>query len=218
MGAACASSAVTRHRLDQRRAVELRRCVARPASTPATSQTNATTAAPTAVPRRRFTSSTWLVSTGASRSLSRKAEAPRCPRQRIREASSVVVPSPQRRVHAYGYPSSRQSGTTRSGRGQVPAPPILHRIRTVFRAPALAVLAVLAAGPAGVAHAPRGGAFLYVFPDRALDVYAVGSGRVVQHIRLPDAHAIHGVAAAPRTSALFLSVGGNGGANGTGAV
>jgi len=96
--------------------------------------------------------------------------------------------------------------------------PILIGIRSVLGAPALLLVALLVLGPAGAATPPRSGAYLYVFPDRALDVYDIGSGRRVEQFSLPDAHAIRGVAAAPRTSTLFLSVGGNGGANGTGSV
>jgi DNA-binding beta-propeller fold protein YncE len=63
------------------------------------------------------------------------------------------------------------------------------------------------------------GRYLYVFPDRGLDVYDIAAGhRLVLHVDLPQAHAMRGVAAAVSTHRLFLSVGGNGGANGNGSV
>jgi DNA-binding beta-propeller fold protein YncE len=63
------------------------------------------------------------------------------------------------------------------------------------------------------------GRYLYVFPDRGLDVYDIAAHhRLVVHLEIPQAHSLRGVAAAVRTQRLFLSVGGNGGANGNGSV
>src|SRR5438552_6564120 len=63
------------------------------------------------------------------------------------------------------------------------------------------------------------GRYLYVFHDRGLDVYDIAANnRLVLHDDLPQAHALRGVAAAIPTHRLFLSVGGNGGANGNGSV
>jgi DNA-binding beta-propeller fold protein YncE len=63
------------------------------------------------------------------------------------------------------------------------------------------------------------GRYLYVFPDRSLDVYDIAARhRLVLHVDLPQAHALRGVAAAMSTHRLFLSVGGNGGDRGNGSV
>ncbi len=81
-------------------------------------------------------------------------------------------------------------------------------------------LTVVLAG-AGQTAAPHldTGRYLYVFPDRGLDVYDIAAHqRLVLHLDLPEAHAMRGVAAAIPTHRLFLSVGGNGGANGNGSV
>jgi DNA-binding beta-propeller fold protein YncE len=72
-----------------------------------------------------------------------------------------------------------------------------------------------------VAAAPElsSGRYLYVFPDRGLDVYDIAaSNRLVLHVDLPQAHAMRGVAAAIPTHRLFLSVGGNGGDRGNGSI
>jgi DNA-binding beta-propeller fold protein YncE len=88
----------------------------------------------------------------------------------------------------------------------------------------LALVAVMAAAGCGTpprTSAPRlsTGRYLYVFPDRGLDVYDIAAGhRLVLHLDLPQAHAMRGVAASASTHRLFLSVGGNGGANGNGSV
>jgi hypothetical protein len=59
----------------------------------------------------------------------------------------------------------------------------------------------------------------YVFPDRALDVYDIDRGhRLVARWSVPDAHSLRGVAVSPRTGRLYLSVGGNGGSSGAGAL
>ena len=59
----------------------------------------------------------------------------------------------------------------------------------------------------------------YVFPDRGIDVYDIDHGhRLVARWSVPDAHALRGVAASPRTGRLYFSVGGNGGESGTGAL
>jgi DNA-binding beta-propeller fold protein YncE len=89
--------------------------------------------------------------------------------------------------------------------------------RTLIVAAALAVLFVAAPHSAG--HHLQAGRYLYVFPDRGLDVYDIAAHhRLVLHVDLPQAHAMRGVAAAISTHRLFLSVGGNGGANGNGSV
>jgi DNA-binding beta-propeller fold protein YncE len=89
--------------------------------------------------------------------------------------------------------------------------------RTLIVAAALAVLFVAAPHTAG--HHLEAGRYLYVFPDRGLDVYDIAAHhRLVLHVNLPQAHALRGVAAAISTHRLFLSVGGNGGANGNGSV
>lgn len=63
------------------------------------------------------------------------------------------------------------------------------------------------------------GRYLYVFPDRGLDVYDIAArNRHVLHVDLPQAHAMRGVAAAIPTHRLFLSVGGNGGDRGNGSI
>ena len=59
----------------------------------------------------------------------------------------------------------------------------------------------------------------YVLPDREVDVYdAAPPFRLVGRWRLPQAHALRGVAPSPATGRLYLSVGGNGGSSGTGSV
>src|SRR6185503_484201 len=59
----------------------------------------------------------------------------------------------------------------------------------------------------------------YVFPDGGVDVYdADRRWSLVERISLPDARDYHGVAASPRRHMLFLSVGGNGGSSGHGAL
>lgn len=92
----------------------------------------------------------------------------------------------------------------------------------------VAVAAALVALLAGCGSAwrsqplvPRPGLqrYEYVLPDREVDVYAIGDGfRRVARWRLPQAHALRGVAPSPATGRLYLSVGGNGGSSGTGAV
>jgi DNA-binding beta-propeller fold protein YncE len=90
--------------------------------------------------------------------------------------------------------------------------------RTLIVAAALAVLFVAAPHTAGHHHL-EAGRYLSVFPDRGLDVYDIAAHhRLVEHVDLPQAHAMRGVAAAISTHRLFLSVGGNGGANGNGSV
>ena len=59
----------------------------------------------------------------------------------------------------------------------------------------------------------------YVFPDRGIDVYDLDHGfRLVARWRVPEAHALRGVAVSPRTRRLYFSVGGNGGSSGTGTL
>ena len=81
-----------------------------------------------------------------------------------------------------------------------------------------AFAAVLVASPKANPHLATG-RYLYVFPDRGLDVYDISAHhRLVLHLDLPQAHAMRGVAAAIPTHRLFVSVGGNGGANGNGSI
>lgn len=83
-----------------------------------------------------------------------------------------------------------------------------------------ALLAViLVASPSATPTRLTNGRYLYVFPDRGLDVYDISANnRLVLRLDLPQAHAMRGVAAAMPTRRLFLSVGGNGGANGNGSI
>jgi len=78
---------------------------------------------------------------------------------------------------------------------------------------------VIVASTSATSTGLRSGRYLYVVPDRSLDVYDIAANnRRVVHIDLPQAHAMRGVAAAIPTQRLFLSVGGNGGANGNGSI
>ena len=59
----------------------------------------------------------------------------------------------------------------------------------------------------------------YVLAERELDVYALAPPfRLVARRRLPQAHALRGVAPSPAGGRLYVSVGGNGGSSGTGSV
>jgi Fibronectin type III domain len=61
--------------------------------------------------------------------------------------------------------------------------------------------------------------FEYVFPANAIDVYDLDNGdRLVQTIALPQASDIRGAAASPATHMLYVSYGGDGGANGGGSM
>ena len=86
----------------------------------------------------------------------------------------------------------------------------------------LAVLAVAAVAVAGASAAgPRlaTGRYLYVPGERAITVYSLdGKIRLAERVPLAQSHALRGVAAAPRTHMLFLSVGGNGGDRGNGSI
>jgi DNA-binding beta-propeller fold protein YncE len=58
-----------------------------------------------------------------------------------------------------------------------------------------------------------------VFPDGSIYVYDMDAGqRLVQHVELPVARGIRGVAASPRTHTLYISYGGDGGGNGNGSM
>lgn len=94
-----------------------------------------------------------------------------------------------------------------------------------MRAVAAAALVALLAGCGSAWHArplvlrPGLHRYEYVLPDREIDVYAIGPPfRLVARWRVPQAHALRGVAPSPATGRLYLSVGGNGGSSGTGAV
>jgi hypothetical protein len=59
----------------------------------------------------------------------------------------------------------------------------------------------------------------YVFPDQAIDVYDIDHRhRLVQQISLPGISGIRGVVTSPRTHMLYISHGGDGGANGSGSL
>jgi DNA-binding beta-propeller fold protein YncE len=61
--------------------------------------------------------------------------------------------------------------------------------------------------------------FEYVFPDGEMDVYDIDHGfRLVERTRIPQAHAVRGVAASPKTHSLYLAVGGDGGSEGSGSL
>jgi DNA-binding beta-propeller fold protein YncE len=61
--------------------------------------------------------------------------------------------------------------------------------------------------------------FEYVFPDGEMDVYDIDHGfRLVERLQLPEAHALRGDVVSPRTHALYLSLGGDGGSTGTGSL
>lgn len=93
--------------------------------------------------------------------------------------------------------------------------------RTYIAVGALSIvlLGIYATARGATHHHLRTGRYLYVFPDRGLDIYDIAAQhRLVLHVDLPQAHAMRGVAAAMPTRRLFLSVGGNGGANGNGSI
>ena len=72
---------------------------------------------------------------------------------------------------------------------------------------------------AGAPGAPGAHRYEYVFPDRAIAAYDIDHGhRLVARWSVPGAHAVRGVAASPRAGRLYLSVGGNGGTRGNGAI
>ena len=60
----------------------------------------------------------------------------------------------------------------------------------------------------------------YVFNDGPVSVYDIDHGfKLVESFRLPGtSHGVRGVAVSPRTHKMFVSYGGDGGANGNGAV
>ena len=81
-------------------------------------------------------------------------------------------------------------------------------------------LSVAALSPAAHAAAPSGvHHYEYVFPDGSMDVYDMDAHqRLVQHVALPMAQGIRGVAASPPTHTLYISYGGDGGGNGDGSL
>jgi hypothetical protein len=61
--------------------------------------------------------------------------------------------------------------------------------------------------------------FEYVFPDREMDVYDIDHGfRLVERVRIPETHAVRGIAVAPTTHRLYLALGGDGGDFGNGSL
>jgi hypothetical protein len=81
-----------------------------------------------------------------------------------------------------------------------------QRDRVLFRGP----------GAPGVAGLHR---YEYVFPDRELDVFeAQPPFRLVERVRIPEFHALRGVAVSPHSGTVYASVGGNGGSSGRGSV
>jgi DNA-binding beta-propeller fold protein YncE len=105
--------------------------------------------------------------------------------------------------------SIRSATTSARGRALIAAAALSLVLATTY---------VVATPDAATPHLSTG-RYLYVFPDRGLDIYDLAAHqRLVLHLDLPEAHAMRGVAAAVSTHRLFLSVGGNGGANGNGSV
>lgn len=78
----------------------------------------------------------------------------------------------------------------------------------------------VAASPASItAKSKTTGHFLYVVPDREIDVYDIDHGhRFVQKIKLPQVKTARGVAMSPRTGRIYVSYGGQGGDSGNGSV
>jgi DNA-binding beta-propeller fold protein YncE len=61
--------------------------------------------------------------------------------------------------------------------------------------------------------------FEYVVLEREIDVFDIDRGlRRVQRLLVPEAHAVRGVAAAPATHTLYITVGGDGGSYGDGSL
>lgn len=94
---------------------------------------------------------------------------------------------------------------------------------TVASVAVQATPAVGGSGPAAprLASSQTGGThhYEYVFPDGAMYVYDIDDGlRLVQKVSLPGIHAIRGVVVSPRTRTLYISHGGDGGANGNGSL
>jgi DNA-binding beta-propeller fold protein YncE len=100
---------------------------------------------------------------------------------------------------------------------------ITYRHWRILGAAIVLMITLAAAGcgkppPTAAPHLSTG-RYLYVVPDRGLDIYDIAANhRLVLHVDLPQAHALRGVAAAVSTHRLFLSVGGNGGDRGNGSV
>jgi hypothetical protein len=84
--------------------------------------------------------------------------------------------------------------------------------------PEVSVL-VRGASPAGLtAGSSELHRYEYVFPDQSMLVYEIPGHRLVEETRFPQAAGIRGVAVSPRTHMLFISFGGDGGANGSGSM
>jgi hypothetical protein len=99
------------------------------------------------------------------------------------------------------------------GRAAVPHTPFLPKAVQIGRDVRLLFHAAGAPGAAGFHR------YEYVFPDRQIAVYDIDHGhRLVARWSVPEAHALRGVAVCPLTRMLYLSVGGNGGRSGNGAL
>ncbi len=95
-------------------------------------------------------------------------------------------------------------GCAAGGQAQSSSPPIAAGARTPAQA----------GGSSRAVHH-----YEYVFPDGGMYVYDIDHGqRLVQHVRLPMARGIRGVAVSPRTHTLYVSYGGDGGSHGTGSL
>ena len=72
---------------------------------------------------------------------------------------------------------------------------------------------------AGAPGAPGSHRYEYIFLDRELDVVqAQPPFRLVERVRIPELHALRGVAVDPRSATVYASVGGNGGSSGNGGL
>jgi DNA-binding beta-propeller fold protein YncE len=99
------------------------------------------------------------------------------------------------------------------GRAAVPRAPFWPKRVQIRRDVRLLLHTADAPGAAGFHH------YEYVVPDRQIAVYDIDQGhRLVARWSVPEAHALRGVAVSPSTRMLYLSVGGNGGRSGTGAL
>jgi hypothetical protein len=99
------------------------------------------------------------------------------------------------------------------GRAAVPRAPFSPKRVQIRQDVRLLLHTAAAPGAAGLHH------YEYVVPDRQIAVYDIDHGhRLVARWSVPEAHALRGVAVSPRTGMLYLSVGGNGGSSGTGAL
>ena len=91
--------------------------------------------------------------------------------------------------------------------------PIIIRLLLAWAA------AVLSLGPISVRAVAVTQHYEYVFPDGGMYVYDMDNGHaLVKHITLPTTQGVRGVAASAATHDLYVSYGGDGGANGNGSL